>query len=428
MAVERVKVTSYGGGKVAHAPVVRAGKWIFGTGLRAVDGSGVLDKSVSRPSNPLMPPPKPEREARYIFGQLRESLVAAGSDLSRIVRLDQYYPNWRSVDPYHVARKEALGAVVAPSTSILVNRVLNLDAAMDIQVVATTSDSGLSAVPVTPARVGAPKESGYSPCLRVGDFVFVAGQLARDETGNIAPQAQVPPGQLWKGTRIKLETDYLIRQRLVPALQAANSDLDLVLKAQVYLSHVEDLPAFLQVWRKAFGGKVPPTTIVPVRHPGFGTEDATLEVNVVAASAEARGRIRDVECSVDLICDGMLPARSLDGLLFVAGLMAIDSNGLVDSARLEPSAPFLQSACGSQMADILMKADRIFRAAGTELSNVVRSLHFHTSLSGALDAYREWERIIGDTGLPFSAIEVDERPFVPGAELIVDLWGYIPGR
>jgi len=426
MSVERVAMMSYGGGKIVHAPVVKAGKWIFGTGLRAVNASGVLDETVAKQSNPLAPPPKPEREARYVFAQLRERLRAAGSDLSRVVRLDQYYPDWRSVDPYHVARKEALGAVVAPSTSILVNRLLNLDAAMDIQVLATTSDSGLTAVPVAPPRVGAPKESGYSPCLRVGDFVFVAGQLARDETGNIAPQAKVPLGQLWKGTRIKLETNYLIHERLRPALQAANSDLDLVLKAQVYLSHAEDLPAFLQVWSKAFGGRVPPTTIVPVRHPGFGTEDATIEVNIVAASAEARGRIRDVECAVDLLCEGMVPARSMDGILFVAGLMAIDARGLVDAARVEPAAPFFQSPCRSQMADILAKADRIFRAAGTDLRNVVRTLHFHTDLSGTLDAYREWERIIGDAGLPFSAIEVDEQLFVPGAQLIVDLWGHVP--
>ena len=69
-----------------------------------------------------------------------------------------------------------------------------------------------------------------------------------------------------------------MRKRLVPALEAAGSSLDAVLKAQVYLSHAEDLPFFWQSWAEAFGKRVPPTTVVPVRHPAFGTREATIEV------------------------------------------------------------------------------------------------------------------------------------------------------
>lgn len=38
MAIERFGVKTYGAGKVRHAPLVRAGKWIFATGLRATTG------------------------------------------------------------------------------------------------------------------------------------------------------------------------------------------------------------------------------------------------------------------------------------------------------------------------------------------------------------------------------------------------------
>jgi hypothetical protein len=30
-------------------------------------------------------------------------------------------------------------------------------------------------------------------------------------------------------------------------------------------------------------------------------------------------------------------------------------------------------------------------------------------------------------GIPFSAIEVDDDLFVPGAGVILDLWGHVPG-
>jgi enamine deaminase RidA (YjgF/YER057c/UK114 family) len=415
-------------GQVRHAPLVRAGKWIFGTGLRATNALGHIDPGVSRDDRPLDPPPRAQREAEFIFHGLGRALGGAGSALSNVVRVDQYFSHWRAVDPYHVARKQALGGVAPPSTSVLVGGLLNPGAQIDVQVIAMTLDSSLATKPVGVAGLAAPKESGYSPCTQVGDLVFVAGQLARDESGNIAPEAQVQPGQLWKGTRIALETRYLVERRLRPSLQAADSDLDCVLKAQVYLSHAEDLPAFWQVWSESFGGTAPPTLVVPLRHPAFGTEDATVEINLVAAKASARSRIRDIECGIELVAPGMVPARSFDGLLFVAGLMGIDREGLVPEARIDRSIPFFQSTARAQMADILGKARKIFAAAGSDLENVVRVLQFHSDLGDFYDTYAEWRSAIGDAGLPFSAVKTGSDLLIPGASLIVDLWGSVPGK
>ncbi|MBV7484268.1 RidA family protein [Bordetella sp. BOR01] len=426
MTIKRYSVARYGSGNIVHAPVIRAGNWVFCTGLRAVAADGAIDAGVLKAGRPLDTPPKAEREAQFIFSKMDEQLRAAGSVLSLVARLDQYYPDWRSVDAYHCARKAALRGQVAPSTSVLVDGLLNVDAAMDIQVMAATLDSGLEVGPVATPKVGAPAESGYSPCLRAGDLIFVAGQLARDQSGNIAPEAMVPATQLWKGTRIKLETDYLVHQRLVPALQASQSGPDLILKAQVYLSREEDLPAFWQAWAAAFDGVVPPTTIVPVSHPAFGTRDATIEVNVIAAHESARGRIRDIECDVELICPDMMPARRLDDLLFVAGLMAIDRNGLVAQAGVNASAPYFDDSSGAQARDILQKAARIFQAGGTDLGNVVRALHFQRRLDNIPAIYAPWRDVLGDAGLPFSAVQVAPSLFVPGAELILDLIGYVP--
>jgi hypothetical protein len=78
------------------------------------------------------------------------------------------------------------------------------------------------------------------------------------------------------------------------------------------------------------------------------------------------------------------------------------------------------------MSDILDKAQTIFAAAGASLKDVVRVLHFHANLSTFYDSYLEWERVIGDAGLPFTAVQVNDALFVPGATLMVDLWGHIP--
>jgi enamine deaminase RidA (YjgF/YER057c/UK114 family) len=426
MTFERYGARRYGNGDIIQVPFVRAGNWVFGTGLRAVAPDGVMDPAVLRAHRPLGAAPQAQREAEAIFGAMHSHLEQAGSAMDRVARLDQYYPDSRHVDPYHVARKQALAGQVAPSTSVVVDGLLNLDASMDVQVMAATRDSGYTPRKAGTQKLNVPQTSGYAPCLRVGDMVFVAGQLARDATGSIAPEAMVPPGQLWNGTRIKLETDYLVQKRLVPALEAAGSRMDLVLKAQVYLSHDEDLPAFWQSWSRAFDGRVPPTTVVPVRHPAFGTSAATIEVNLVAAHESAAGHVRDIHCDVSLIAPDMMPARVFDGVLFVAGLMGIEDGGLCAGAHVEPSAPFYDDPVRAQMDDILQKAATIFTAAGTDLSRVTRALHLHADLAEFRRGYMAWDPALRAAGLPFSAVQVAPRLFLPGAAVILDLWAHVP--
>jgi enamine deaminase RidA (YjgF/YER057c/UK114 family) len=426
MSIERFGTTTFGLGEVRHVPFVRAGHWIFGTGLRANLADGSMDPAVLRAGRPLGVPPQAEREAAAIFQRMGTHLEQAGGGLARVARLDQYYGDPRSVDPYHVVRKKALAGQVAPSTSVIVDGLLNPGASMDVQVIAATRASGYRVEPAGQASVNVPQTSGYAPCVRVGDLVFVAGQLARDASGNLAAEAQVPAGQLWNGTRIRLETDYLVRHRLLPALAAAGSRLDLVLKAQVYLTRGDDFAAFWQVWAEAFGGVVPPTTIVPVRAPAFGTSAATIEVNLVAAHESARARVQDIRCDVELVGPEMLPARALDGILFVAGLMALEDGGLCRSAQRVPSAPYFVDSARAQMLDIQQKAATIFEAAGSELANIVRVLQFQSDLGDFHRVFGAWDAGLRQAGLPFSAMQVADDLIVPGASLIVDLWGHIP--
>lgn len=422
MPIEKIVVTDWGKGAVRHATIVKAGRWVFATGMRALDATGAIDAGVLKAGRPLDTPPKAEREARFIFNRLRDGFAKAGSSLANVVRVDQYYPDWRSVDPYHVARREALGQVVAPSTSILVDGVLNTDAAMDVQAMAFTNASGLAIEPISPQGLAAPGSSGYAPCTKVGDLVFVAGQLSRDASGSIAAAAKVPADQFWKGTRIKLETQYMVDERLRPALQAAGSDMDLILKAQVYLGYPEDLPGFLQVWEKAFSGRVPPTTIVPVRHPALGTRDATIEINVIAAASSAASRIEDIDCDVELVSAKLIPARRFEDLVFVSGLMPLDADGLVEPAAIDPTAPYYRNTVRAQMADVLDKARVILGAAGCDLSDVVRAIHFTGGLGDFPAIHEEWDRRLPGEALPITAIQVNENLFAPGVRVIADLW------
>ena len=320
------------------AGFVRAGNWVFGTGLRDAD-------------------------AQSLFRRMNTELKKAASSMSQVARLDQYYPDARCVPPYHLARKQAFGAgYIAPSTSVIVGALQEADAQMDVQVIAAAEASGYVPRPVS-AGLNRPDASGYTPCLRVGDLVFVAGQLARDASGQLARH----------GT--ESETEYLIQQRLAPALEAAESALDLVLKAQVYLSRDSEREAFWHSWTRAFGGRVPPTTVVALRHPAFLTSEATVEINVIAAHRSARGRVRTIPADVE--------ALALDGLVFVAGLE------------------------GTRMEEILERGRRVLAAAGGDLSDAVRAIVFAS------------EALSPPAAMPSTAVRVE-------AGLTLDLWGYAP--
>ena len=277
----------------ASIELVRAGHWLFATGVRGLASA-------------------------ELFRRIEAALAEAGSSLSRVARLDQYYADFSCVPPYQAARKQAFrGRQVAPSTSVVVSRLR--DSQVDLQLIAATSDSGYAPREVD-TGLNRPDTSAYAPCLRAGDLVFVAGQLARDASGALAAHG------------VGAETRYIVERRLVPALHAAESALDLVLKAQVYVSG--EVGEFWKVWHEAL-----PTTVIRVRHPAFLTREATVEINVIAAHRSARSRVRDI--------DGR--ARLLDGLLFVGGV------------------------------NTLAEATEIFAAAGTDLSHVVRALFFHAA-------------------------------------------------
>jgi hypothetical protein len=57
----------------------------------------------------------------------------------------------------------------------------------------------------------------------------------------------VPEGHLWKGQRIQLELAYLLRHKLGPALTAAGSSLARVVKTDVAITDLREVPAFNQV-------------------------------------------------------------------------------------------------------------------------------------------------------------------------------------
>ncbi len=115
----------------------------------------------------------------------------------------------------------------------------------------------------------APQAIGpYSQAVKVGDFVFTAGQIAID-----------PETQKMVDGGIKEQTDRVINN-LDAVLKSAGLSLPDVVKADVFLKNLEDFSRMNEVYSNFFSVSKPARTTVEVRDLPKG---ALVEISVIAA-------------------------------------------------------------------------------------------------------------------------------------------------
>ena len=285
-------------------------------------------------------------------------------------------------------------------------------------------------VNLQPCYLGHPT-SGYSPALTVGDFIFIPGitSLAvgdEPRRNGVAAAALMAEGAQWGGQPIKLETEFIITQRMVQSLALAGARLEDVVHAQVYLTDREDYSAFNEVWSRHFNQSPPTLSIIPCIERGLAPYDGKIEINIIAAKPGSAASKRPIDAGVVTAFANQPQAVRAGDLLFMSGLMAIDRDGLVPSTAVDPRQPQFSSAAEAQAECIVGNIARLCEAAGTSLANVVRVLQFHTDIGEFYPVYKVWERRMGGRPLPFSAVEVPSPLPVPGATLMIEAWAYAP--
>lgn len=425
-AVRTISPTRIGETEILFAQGVRAGPWLFFTSHEASDfQTGIAPSVLGESGLPFHGLPRARREGEFILSRLSSLLAAEGSDFAHAVRLDQYYPTALAVDPYHHARRRHFGKTIPPSTSVVMKALPVQGAHLDVSLMAVVPGHGLEPRRADPKDVPVPLHSGFVPSMIVGDYVFVAGQMAQDEdVGRIHPKAYRPAEALWNGTDIRLQTEFLITSRLGPALEAGGSSLANAIKAQVYLRHVSDIPDFLDVWNTHFGATPCALTIVPTE--GFGFTYGIIEINIFGVRND--GKIRKQIVDVDLppnTAFGPAAVRAGD-LVCLSGLLATDAKGALPGA--DGGLGHYGVGATRQMRHILSTASRICEAAGTGLANVVRAHHFHTDLAEIHPALRAWNEHLPGQAIPFGSVGVTAPMPVPGCSILLDMWAYAPAK
>ena len=114
-----------------------------------------------------------------------------------------------------------------------------------------------------PAAVGP-----YSQAIRMGDFVFTAGQVALDPAS----------GELVGGDDVAAQTEQVIRN-LRAVLAAAGTDLAHVIKTTVFLKSMGDFAAMNAVYARHFPEPFPARSTVEV---GALPKGGLVEIECVA--------------------------------------------------------------------------------------------------------------------------------------------------
>jgi len=119
---------------------------------------------------------------------------------------------------------------------------------------------------ITPPGIPAPR-GPYSPAVRAGGFIYVAGQGPVDPATN-----QFSFGDIKHETRIVLNNIRLI-------LEGCGATMKDVVKCSVFLADGNDFAAMNEVYAEFFGEAKPARTTVECK---FAVKDMKVEIDCVA--------------------------------------------------------------------------------------------------------------------------------------------------
>jgi len=420
MTLEVKAVEQLLGCAVPYAYAVKAGPWIFLTGHEAFDfTTGVTNAVAGPPGFPRFGRPRWRREGDFILERMHRVLREFGSDLGHGVRLDQFYPTPAAVDPYHLARRAAFGDYIPPSTSVIMESCFGAESGISSSLIAVMPSPESEIRKVYPSGVTASASSGFVPTVVCNDLVFVAGQMASGREHGLDPRAHVPDHSLWAGTEIRKQTEFIIQERLKPALAAAGSSLELSVKAQVYIRNVENFPDFVDVWSQFYRNIPCALTVVPTK--GFAMVGGIIEINLMALTSGAKREKQVIAADIpEMAAYG--PCIKLGEFLLPSGLMPIGRDGHVAGKAISPGFPGLSHAGYTQATAVHGYAQALCEAAGTSMAKILRAQYFVSDLTAFPGIAMAWASRFGAQPLPFACIQTPPEMPAPGMALIADFW------
>ncbi len=220
-----------------------------------------------------------KKQTRFILDNLKKTFKAAGSSLDNVVKAQVFITDPNLFNGFDEVWKEYFKTPPA-RTTVGTTGLLVKDTLVEIDLIGYVPRKGLK---VQKIKSGTPQPvANYSEGFRVGDFVFAAGQVASDYKPGVGvpEEADIDFAYPYYGSDIKKQTDYILKN-LAKTFKAASSSLDKVIKAQVFLTDLDDFSEVDEVWKKHF--KTPPArTTIGV--PALLLDETRIEIDLIGVA------------------------------------------------------------------------------------------------------------------------------------------------
>ena len=349
-----------------YTEAFRAGDLIFAAGQLATDfKDGVPPEAKTNPAFPYYGSDI-KLQTHYILKNLQSTFSAAGSSLDHVIKAQVFLTDLNDFSGFDEVWKDYF-KVPPARTTVQTTGLLIKDTLIEIDLVGYVPRDSLT-VRVVKSGIPAPL-AHYTEAFVVGDLVYAAGQLATDFKTGIPENTKKRAGFPFYGSDIKLQTEFVLKN-LATTFAAAGSSLDHIVKAQVFLTDLNDFAGFDEVWRSFF--KTPPARST-IGTGGLLIKDSLIEIDLIGYVPSPKLNVSKIKSDSPAPLANYSEGFTVGDLIFAAGQLASDfKTGVPLEARKNPAFPYYGSDIKLQTDYILKNLSRTFAAAGSSLDDVIK--------------------------------------------------------
>jgi enamine deaminase RidA (YjgF/YER057c/UK114 family) len=392
---------------------VVAGDTVFAAGQIASDyKTGVAPEARQDPAFPYYGS-NIQKQARYILQNRRGVFEAAGCSLQDVVKSQVFMTDVNDFYHFDQVWKEFFPSP-PPRTTVQVSALLVPGCRVEIDL--TGVKPGVERRVISGTSTPTPM-AHYCQGVLAGDTLYAAGQIASDYRTGVPPEARRDPAFPYYASDIERQTRYVLTN-IRSVYEAAGCGFADTVKAQVFLTNLDDFVHFDRVWKEFFPSPPPRTT---VQVGALLVPGCRIEIDLTAVRRHVPRKVIETKNSPAPMAHHAQGVLAGD-MLYAAGQVASDHlTGVAEEARQDPAFPYYGSNIQKQARYVLANLQRVFEAGGCSLADVVKSQVFLADLDDFYYFDQVWKEFFPSPP-PRTTLQVGGL-LVPGCLVEVDLVG-----
>jgi reactive intermediate/imine deaminase len=352
-----------------------------------------------------------QKQARYVLTNLQSVFAEAGCTLADVVKSQVFMTDLNDFHYFDQVWKEFFPSP-PPRTTVEVSGLLVPGCRVEIDLTAVLPSAKKQVI--TGSSTPTPM-AHYCQGVMVGDTLYAAGQIASDYKTGVPPEARQDAAFPYYGSDIQKQARYVL-ENIQSVYRAAGCEFEDTVKAQVFLTDLNDFFYFDQVWKQFFPSPPPRTTveISKLLVPG-----CRVEIDLTAVHKRAKRTVISAARTPTPMahyCQGVMHGETL----YAAGQIASDyRTGVPPEAMQDPAFPYYGSTIQKQTRYILENIRAVYQQAGLDLKDTVKAQVFMTDLNDFFYFDQVWKEFFPSPP-PRTTVGVSKL-LVPGCRIEIDL-------